>query len=234
MKILNKIIKAVVEALFPQRCIVCGKLSEQNTYFCKNCIGKIEPEKYIACSRCGLEAEFCDCDKFIYHFDCVASPFINEGQAKESFYSYKFYSDFAGVDYFAENMVARFQEVFNHVKIDLICYVPLSEKQLAKRGFDKCKLLAEKFSNLMNIPLKDIIFKDENVKTQHSLDIDNRFENTRTAYKIMGKVKGKTILLIDDIKTTGATLDACARELKFAGADAVYCLTALISEKLNG
>lgn len=228
---LKTIFNTLINALFPQRCIVCNKLSEEDSFFCKDCQGKIQPIADKICLGCGREQENCDCDRFIYHFDGMIAPFANDGQAKNTFYSFKFGSDFSSVDYFAQNMAYAFKEHFGDIQIDLMCYVPLSEGELYKREFDKCQMLAQKISLLLKIPLENILCKEENVPTQHDLTFDNRFDNVRNAYGTTKKVKGKNILLIDDIKTTGATLDSCARELKFAGAKKVYCLTALSSQK---
>lgn len=231
MIIFKKFFKVLLDALFPQRCIVCNNLSEEDSFFCKDCEGKIQPIFDKTCLGCGREIKNCDCDRFIYHFDGVVAPFANDGQAKNTFYSFKFGSDFSSADYFAQNMASVFTENFGNIKIDLICFVPLSSGELEERAFDKCKMLAKKISSLLGIPLENILYKAENVPTQHNLTFDNRFHNVRDAYKVTKRVKNKNILLIDDIKTTGATLDACARELKFAGAQRVYCLTALSSQK---
>lgn len=228
---LKSILESLINALFPQRCIVCNKLSEVDSFFCKDCEGKLEPIAEKICKKCGCELKNCNCNRFIYHFDGAVSPFVNDGQAKKSFYSFKFGSNFSGVDYFAEQMVSTFNQNFSDIKIDLICYVPLSKNQLKVRRTDKCELLADKVADMMQIPLKSVIVKKENVPAQHHLNLDNRFDNVRNAYKVTENVKNKNILLIDDIKTTGATLDACAKELKFAGASAVYCLTVLSGQK---
>ena len=225
------ILETFIKALFPQRCIVCYKLSVTDSFFCKDCEGKIEPIADRVCTKCGCEQKRCDCDRFIYHFDGAVACFKNEGQAKKSFYTFKFGSNISAADYFVGQMVSIFKRYFSDIKIDLICYVPLSKTQLKTRQTDKCKLLAEGVSTALQIPLKTIIVKRENVSTQHSLTLDNRFYNVRDAYTVTEKSKNKNVLLIDDIKTTGATLDACAKELKFAGANSVYCLTVLTGQK---
>ncbi len=223
----SKIKETFINALFPQRCLVCGKLSELESFFCKDCEGKLTPIYDEICNRCGREVKNCDCNNFIYHFDGMVAPFINEGHAKDSFYDFKFGSSFYGADYFAQMMAKAFNEHFSDVEIDLISYVPLSKSELKERMFDKCEILATKVATILNLPLVKVISKREMVSTQHNLSCDDRFDNARDAYRVIKNVKNKNILLIDDIKTTGATLDSCARELKFAGANKVYCLTAL-------
>lgn len=222
---------ALINALLPPRCVVCEKLSEPGSFFCSDCEGKLKPCYDQMCKRCAGDKNDCDCDRFIYHFDGAIAPFKNDGDAKDAFYSLKFGTSFSGLDYFSEKMAEAFKATFSDVKIDLACFVPLSNNQLYEREFDKCELFAQRVSKILNIPLENLVYKRENVPTQHNLTMDNRFDNVRNAYRVKEMVRGKKILLIDDIKTTGATLDACARELKFAGAKEVYCLTALSGQK---
>ena len=74
---------------------------------------------------------------------------------------------------------------------------------------------------------KSLIKVKEN-QVQHNLFLNERFGNVKDAYRATDKIKGQTVLLLDDIKTTGATLNECAKELKFSGAKKVYCIAALI------
>lgn len=228
MILFKKIAEAFIKALFPQRCIVCDKLIEADSYFCKDCKGKLELISDKICRKCG--SKICECNRFIYHFDGVIAPFANEGYAQKAFYALKFGLNFSGVDYFAEKMAFAFKENFSDTRIDFVCFVPLSPSQLKEREFDKSEILARKVSDLLNLPLEKIILKKEGIVAQHNLKMDNRFDNVREAYKVIKGVKNKNILLVDDIKTTGATLDSCAKELKFAGAFKVFCLTALSSQ----
>ena len=98
---IKTILNVFLDALFPQRCIVCDRLSEEDSFFCKKCQGKIQPIVDKICLRCGREINNCDCDRFIYHFDGIIAPFANDGQAKNTFSSFKFGSNFSSVDYFA-------------------------------------------------------------------------------------------------------------------------------------
>ena len=97
-------------------------------------------------------------------------------------------------------------------------------------------MFAREISKLLNIEIKhNLLFKKISVITHHrKRTIEDRFKNVRNGFKATEKLYGKNILLVDDIKTTGATIDECARQLKFAGAERVYCVVALISEKTQG
>ena len=102
--------------------------------------------------------------------------------------------------------------------------MPMHRLRLLKRGFNQSRVLAEKICEILSIPLIDTLICLKAGPRQHDL-----FGKERYAAK--GSASGKTLLLVDDIRTTGATLDECAGQLFSAGAEAVYCVTALITEK---
>lgn len=111
---------------------------------------------------------------------------------------------------------------------DIIIPVPMSRKKLAQRGYNQSELIASKISRYSKIQLqKDIIIKVKENKTQSTLNKIQRLENIKNVYKIKNKqkIKAKNILLFDDIYTTGATVNECAKILKQAGAKTVNVLT---------
>ena len=123
---------------------------------------------------------------------------------------------------------------FPHIRFSGITYVPLRTSVKLKRGFNQSKLLAEKISEICKIPLiEDVLVCLKKGKGQHNLSGKERFINVRGIYGYKRKLNCENILLIDDIKTTGATLDECARQLMFAGVHHVYCAAALISPPLD-
>ena len=159
------------------------------------------------------------------------APYYNVGFAKDAIYSLKFGGRFACVKPFADEMADLAIKTFGKENIDIICFVPANKRSLYTRGFNQCELLAKEISERTGIPLKKrILAKREDTKIQHDIkNLEDRFKNVRDAYYYTERIKGKIVLLVDDIKTTGASLDECARQLKFAGAERVLCVTALIS-----
>ena len=112
---------------------------------------------------------------------------------------------------------------------DLITWVPLSRKRLRKRGYDQAKLIAEAVSVRLGVPCVPVLRKLRNIRAQSSLqDAVQRQRNIRNVYSVSEpeKIRGKRILLIDDIVTTGATLSECARTLREAGAAEVIAAAA--------
>ena len=78
---------------------------------------------------------------------------------------------------------------------------------------------------------EDLLKCKYNRKSQHNMPFDERFQNVKGMYSFNYRIEGKTILLVDDIKTTGASLDECAKQLLLAGAEHIYCITGLVTVK---
>ncbi len=133
---------------------------------------------------------------------------------------------------FARQMALSVKQGFGNVEFDGVCYVPSSIGVRLKRGYNQSEVLARRIAELLNLPLMtDFIKVKSKHKGQHSMSFKQRFENVKGVYFTQGKTRAKTVLLIDDIKTTGATLNECARALKKAGAINVFCVTGLITQK---
>lgn len=106
--------------------------------------------------------------------------------------------------------------------IDYITFVPVSEKKLRIRGYNQCELLADELSKYTKIEVLDILKKVRDTKDQHFLNMKDRKENLKNAFKVSKSIKGKKIILIDDIHTSGSTVDECYNVLKNSGAEFVW------------
>ena len=99
-------------------------------------------------------------------------------------------------------------------KMDYIAYVPSSKKKIRQRGYNHSKLLAEEISKYSNIELFDKLYKIKNTKSQHFLSLEERSINLKDSFSVDGDLSGKRVLLIDDIHTSGATVEECYKELR--------------------
>ena len=225
----NKGLKKLNALIFPNRCILCGKLCIDE-YFCDKCKGKLSPFAVKLCPKCGAPLKYCNCKFYFYYFDKISCSFPNEDYSKECFYRFKFNSDMSAGNYFAEFMSESVKKAFDTDSIDFITYIPMHIIKRLDRGYNQSKYLAKIISKNTKIPFKSIFIQPKKHKTQHKQnDINDRFLNVKGRYKINPaiNIKDKTVLIIDDIITTGATLSECARLLKLKGAKTVFCATAL-------
>ena len=225
---------AFLETLYPPKCIICDEPIPEYGY-CDYCRGKLKPISEPLCPQCGLDNENCECKKRIYHFDAITAPYFNEEYAQQAVYDLKFSKKFNCLRPFSKEMARCVKKNIGTENIDLICCVPAKQSSLYDRGFNQAELFAMKVSENLKIDFsRNLIHIVSEGKTQHRLKtIEDRYENVRGKFGVKKDITGKNILLVDDIKTTGATIDECARQLKFAGAEKVYCVTALVTRYNN-
>ena len=153
---------------------------------------------------------------------------------QKAMYAYKFARKEHISKFFAQRMAISVKCCFSDVDFDIVTFVPTSLRRKMKRGFNQSEVLAKGVSKILNVKFANnlLIYKNVN-DVQHHLGFEQRFENVKGKFLPNKKVSlnGKTVLLVDDIKTTGATLDECAKQLLILGADKVYCVTGLMTVK---
>ena len=214
-----KILDGLLELFYPTKCAFCHKLTGGDTV-CKSCAEKLP-----------LTAGGAQAQKFPFISQCV-SPLYYEGDVRESLLRYKFggLSLYSAV--YAGFMAKCIDE--NQISCDIITWVPLSRKRLRKRGYDQAKLLAGELSERTGIPCCRLLKKTRNNPAQSGTGgAEKRRANVSGVYTALKpeKIKGKSILLVDDIVTTGATLSECGRILLSAGAGEVRAVT--VARKRN-
>lgn len=224
----------LISLLFPNKCAGCGKIIEEKDYLCVHCynnIEKINKDKY--CLSCGYDKENCICKSRVFRFEKIICVFKNEGIAQRAYYRYKFAHRTNYTEFFAQQISLDVLNLYNDIKFDYICNVPTSKRSIRKYGFDHTAELCRKLSRILKIPyMEKVLICDNYSPSQHYSSFKQRLINIRDKYTINKEIRGN-VLLIDDIRTTGATLDECAKMLLYAGADRVYCATALTTMLKN-
>ncbi len=226
---MSKLFKSLISAVYPNKCIGCGEIIGENGLMCDCCSRKLECNDLSNfCTSCGCEKDKCICNHNVYRFDKLISIFKNEGVAQRAYYRYKFNKKQHYSKFFAQVMTCGVRQIYCNVKFDLICSVPSSKNIFNNTHYDHSRYIAEYMSNSLNIPyFSDVLFCCKHSKLQHKSTIKERLINVEGKYNYRYKISGKIVLLVDDIRTTGATLDECSKMLLYAGADSVYCVTAL-------
>jgi ComF family protein len=219
--------KAVTDFFFPQFCIGCGREGE---VICPACIAKLPRLSPPFCSRCGLPqtgGKPCrDCAGLELAIDGIRSPLIFQKLAREAVHQFKYQN----IRVMATSLAAVLHDYLteNPIDADMFIPVPLHPRRLRERGYNQSLLLAHQLGRLCGTSVRsDILKRSVNTPPQaRTVSSIERHHNMREAFTSLdGKVKGKRVLLIDDVSTSGATLDACASALKQAGALCVWGLT---------
>ena len=212
---MRKLMNLVLDLLFPPRCPFCRViLKDYEQALCRSC------RKELPWTRGSAQIQ-----QFRHVESCV-SPLYYEGSVRDSLLRYKFAGLFRYASDYAELMKQALEE--NTLAFDVITWVPVSEKRMKKRGYDQGKLLAEEISRLTEKPCERLLIKTSDNPAQSSLkSAEDRKKNVKGVYRPtdLASINGKEILLVDDIATTGATLNECARVLKQAGAKEVNAVT---------
>ncbi len=225
------ITKSLSWLLFTKKCRYCGKIVKANEYLCNECAENLPVIKGEKCKYCGVEKSRCDCKKHKLGFDGITAPFYYENGIRSCIHQLKFDNKPYLATMLAKNMAKSVREDFVDKNFDFISYVPFSKAQTINRNYNQSELLAESLSKELNIPLENVMVKCFETKAQHTMSIRQRKGNVFGVFdvKTSADVTDKTILLVDDVKTTGSTLDDCAWILKIRGAKEVYCVTASIA-----
>ncbi len=227
------ILKGLQDVVFPPRCPCCAEVSTDDEP-CEDCRTALNDCRIVTetCDRCGNRIKFCDCDKFNNLSSGISGVFWNKDIAQDAVYKMKFHNGAFAAEYFGRQTALAFLRKFPDVNPDLVVAVPATKRSIDERGYNQAELMAKAVANRLCLPIdKKILVKIRENKKQHELKLEERRANVKGVYKVNGELNGKTILLIDDIKTTGFTLSECAKQLRLSGAKEVYTAVALITEK---
>ncbi|MDY6967671.1 MAG: ComF family protein [Spirochaetota bacterium] len=224
---LSKIVFLILDFLFPSRCVYCAKtISFQDNCLCNSCMQNIIliEEKCDICSGT-LENERCticsDRELFITKNIIVAEY---AGVMKEVLHNYKFNHKKRLHLHLSRLSYPHIEKYKN--SFDIVSSVPMKRSKKYKRGFNQSELvardLAKKMNKKYNVLLKEKLFS----RVQKELNYRDRFFNIIGRYKTqkIDRIKNRKVLIVDDVFTTGATINECARILKYSGAKDVYSL----------
>lgn len=207
----------IVCALLPDRCPFCDIPVRPGELYCSKCRKKLKFISYKTYAKGG--------------YDCVSTfPYADEHKAAVTRFKFSNRKQYAYS--MARLMADTILREYKDEEFDLITFVPLHKLRLRERGYNQCKLLAKKLSRTLGIPYKTTLIKIKHTEPQHTLKKpEEREKNIKGAFKVIDKklVKGKRILLLDDIITTGNTLGECAKTLDKYHPQVLKCATFAIS-----
>ena len=216
-----KLVRLLLDLIYPPRCMFCHGFLRRDEkaicHFCRENLPVLE-EKNRSIS--------------LKEIPRCTSLFCYEGNVRQAILRYKFH----GLSFYSREFAALMTGNLTDEELacDEITWVPLSRKRKRTRGYDQAQLLAKELAAGRNIPCSCLLVKQRDAAPQSgSGGREERKANIRDAYRIKKEIdiRGKTILLIDDIVTTGATLEECAVVLSAAGAACVKAATIARTDK---
>lgn len=237
---LRKTGDALLSFMFPDRCVICGDLLRcGEADICPSCRRKATfiDEKTNLCKKCNRpireDAILCDiCRVMPLYFDVGYTCLIYENDVRFSLLNYKFYGRKSNQRGYANIIKEKILSKYPSLPFDMMVCVPSSGKRIKKRGFKHTAVIAKRISRMIGIPFReDAVIKRKERPPQSRLSVSQRFASAKGAYELNKDIsfKNKTILLIDDIYTTGATVSEISRILKIHGAKKVVVFTLCIT-----
>ncbi len=203
----------LLDILYPPKCPFCGRLTGSIEEICSACWPLLPRTTHAGARQTG---EF---------FDFCLSPLYYTGIAREAVLRYKFGGRASYAAAFASLMADTIRD-HTIQPLDAVTWVPLHPRRRRTRGYDQAELLARALAKELGLPCRATLKKIRSRKVQSSLgEPSQRRANVSGCYKALGSYKGKHLLLVDDVITSGATLSECTRMLMMAGAAEVDCVT---------
>ncbi len=205
--------RGLLGILFPERCVFCGENTGPFQSVCSRCRDRVRIRP--------VRREIMGKDGNV--FLCLA-PFPYEGLVRDGLIAYKFRGREASFRFFGDVLAQVVKKEKEFQNLDWICNVPVSAKRKRERGFDQSEKVARQAAAAMGLPYERLLKKVRHNLPQHTLPGEQRSQNVENVYRACKpeKITGKTILLVDDIVTTGSTLRECGETLLKAGAAKVF------------
>lgn len=224
--------KLFLDMLYPRRCPVCHDIAVPGgSRICNVCREKLKPITGPRCFRCSKplkreEQEYCkDCRKTRL-FDQGIGIFPYGSVLQESLFKLKYGKRQEYGSFYGQIAAVYSREIIRNWGVEIIIPIPLHRKRMEKRGYNQAELIAEALGKTLCIPVDSRLMKRKvNTRPQKELDYRERKQNMKNAFLLKGENRYRRILLVDDIYTTGSTIEAAAELLKRNGAENVFFLT---------
>ena len=223
---LTKLKGIALDLLFPRWCVGCGR---EGDFICPACLKSLPRITPPLCPRCGqpqLNAVICPvCVGWQASIEGIRAPFKFDGAIRRAIHEFK-YNNLRAMAALLGQRLGDYLTA-NPLPAEVLVPVPLHRKRLRERGYNQSRLLALELAGLSGLPLVDDCLVRQRYTTPQirTPGVDERRRNVADAFACRDRrLEDRAVLLIDDVATSGATLDACARTLKESGASSVWGL----------
>lgn len=259
MRFLISLLSSFIDFLYPPFCFVCKQDTSENRsrFICDSCLEQIKEIEPPFCAKCGRsfvsENAFNNIEKPVcgkcqnkgsnVKYESVLSLGEYNGTLKEIIHIYKYNKKEQLKKILSEVLIKKIEMKHEFLKADMLIPVPLHWIRKRSRGFNQSEELGRCISESLKIPMKNLLKRKRNTRPQIGLSGDERIKNIRGAFKVSLIAKriwkasngsrfnfeGKSVILVDDVVTTGATVNECAKVLKKAGAREVIVVCLAIA-----
>ena len=220
----------IMDLVFPRRCAVCDRpVDRLSRGACRKCRSDIVYIKSPFCMKCGKQLneqqrEYCDDCLRRKHFYLQGKALYDYGSMADSIFRFKYRGRQEYARFYGKEFYERYGAWLRAIRPDALVPVPIHASRKRKRGYNQAELLAKELSKCSGIPVnRKLIIRKMKTRPQKDLTMQERQNNLKKAFKIcQNDVKLSTIVIIDDIYTTGSTIDDMAKLLMASGIQKVY------------
>lgn len=226
----------MIDLLYPRRCPVCQDLipmpvsGRVEEFICPECRKALPYVTGPACMKCGKpveleEQEYCsDCARIPKHYIRGFPLFLYMDPIKEGVTAMKYHNRREYAQFYTEELVQRYGDIWNRLELDAVIPIPVHSRKRRQRGYNQAELLARPIADWLDVPMiKNYLIRVVDTLPQKELNDAERINNLKRAFQIRENgVKLNKVLLVDDIYTSGATMEACTTVLLQAGVREVY------------
>ncbi len=213
-----------------------GIVGKYGKFICDSCVKRLHPVEEPLCKKCGKpldreEAEYCeDCGKGKHLFARGRAAFVYDALMRESISRFKYRNRREYGDFYVKEILERCGDALRAWEADALIPIPLHRGRRRKRGFNQAELLARGLSRELGIPVNTrLLVRVKKTRPQKELSRQERSSNLKNAFQAaQNDVRLKKVILVDDIYTTGSTIDAAAKVLLQQGVEKVYFLSICI------
>ncbi len=220
--------------IYPRRCEICGEVVPISDRICEACTHNT-PILGEVCFKCGRMKKDCECKSARHKpsYDAIVAPFTYDENVVKAVHRLKFYNRPELANPMGRQIANTVKERYDDIDFDFVTAVPLTARRNYRRGYNQSSLLAKTVAKELGLKYKPTLKKVFNTPPQRKTLAKYRRGNVFGAFDIINDedIENKKILIIDDVKTTGATISHCAYVLKIYGAESVYAATFAIRNK---
>lgn len=236
-------IKELLDFIYPRRCPICGDIVvPKDEKACLDCKPLLQVIKEPRCKKCSKpidndEKEYCfDCETKHFHYKKGYALWIYDKRMRKSIADFKYHNRKEYADFYVEEILQHYSLSLIEMGVDALIPIPIHQSKLKTRGYNQAQILASKLGKELDIlVINNLLIRDKRTLPQKELNDKERLKNLIQAFSL-DKEKLKTynninkVVLVDDIYTTGSTIEACTNILQQNGVMEVYYISLCIGK----